>query len=183
MGISVKSAFQNFAKDVESKVIKRAVTLISEAEKAGGDIGNILESVAKSVSEIEVLKKERRSAIYGMVVQGYIIFFVFIAIILIIQFALLPLTAGVAAPSSGFSAGLSGGGGFLGGIGDGGVEETTDISEQIVMPMFFLLLTQSLFTGLIIGKLAEGRLRAGIKHSFIMVALASLIYFGARLVF
>ncbi len=141
LGIPVKNALETFARDVDSRVISRAVTLISEAEKAGGEIEGILESVAKSVNETEKLKKERLSVIYSLVVQGYIIFFVFIVIMLIYG------------------------------------------AEEVAKPMLYLLIIQGLFTGLVIGKLAEGSLKAGIKHSFAMVALSLLIYMGAKAFF
>ena len=169
LGIPVKESFETFAMDVDSKVISRAVTLISEAENAGGEIEGILESVASSVNEIEKLKKERQSSIYGLVVQGYIIFLVFIVIMLIMQFKILPITSDI---------GLSGDVG-LGGFG-GSSQYTV---EQVSAPLLYLLLIQGLFTGLIIGKLAEGSIKAGIKHSFAMVALSLLIYTGARVFF
>src|SRR3989344_2408350 len=78
LGIPVHHAFQSFADDVGSPVISRAISLIREAERAGGEIDYILDSVAKSISEIEKLKKERKTAIYNLVVQGYITFFIFI---------------------------------------------------------------------------------------------------------
>jgi len=166
LGIPVKNALETFARDVDSRVISRAVTLISEAEKAGGEIEGILESVAKSVNETEKLKKERLSVIYSLVVQGYIIFFVFIVIMLIMQFKILPMTSEITA-----------GGGELGGF------ETSYGAEEVAKPMLYLLIIQGLFTGLVIGKLAEGSLKAGIKHSFAMVALSLLIYMGAKAFF
>ena len=91
LGIPIHIALKNFAADVDNKVISRAVALIMEAERAGGEIDYILDSVAKSMSEVEKLKKERKNAIYSLVVQGYIIFFVFIGIMLIMQFKILPI--------------------------------------------------------------------------------------------
>jgi len=167
IGIPVKEALETFSKEVKSRVVTRAVTLISEAEKAGGEIENILESVAESVSEIEKLKKERRNAIYSLVVQGYIIFLVFIVIMLIMQFKILPLTSEI-----------SGSGGDLGGFSGAGMSV-----EEVSAPMLYLLLIQGLFTGLVIGKLSEGDIKAGIKHSFIMVALSLLIYTGVKAFF
>jgi len=169
LGIPVKQALETFARDVNSKVIKRAVNLISEAEKAGGEVENILDSVAKSVNEIEKLKKERLSAIYSLVVQGYIIFLVFIVIMLIMQFKILPMTAEISQAGGEFE-GFGGGGGGYG-------------TEEIAKPMLYLLIAQGLFTGLVIGKLAEGSLKAGIKHSFALVALSLLIYTGAKAFF
>lgn len=173
LGIPVKEALETFAKDVDSEVITRAVTLISEAEKAGGEIEGILESVASSVNEIEKLKKERQAAIYSLVVQGYIIFLVFIIIMLIMQFKILPMTSDIGISSE---VGLGGFGGF-------GGKEREYTTEQAAAPLLYLLLVQGLFTGLIIGKLAEGSLKAGVKHSFAMVALSLLIYTGARVFF
>ena len=77
LGITLTQALINFAKDTGSKVIARSVGLIAEAEKAGGSIDTVIESVSKSVNQSETLKKERKSAISGLVVQGYIIFIVF----------------------------------------------------------------------------------------------------------
>lgn len=171
LGIPVKEALLVFAKDVDSMVITRAITLISEAEKAGGEIDGILESVAKSIGEIEILKKERRAAIYGIVVQGYIIFFIFVVIMLIMQFKILPMTSEISGAGEGMS--------DLGDIGFGTASQDLSPSE-ITKPMLYLLLVQGFFTGLVIGKLAEGNYKAGIKHSFIMLAASLLIFTGAK---
>jgi len=177
LGIPVNRALQTFADDINNKVIKRAVALIREAEKAGGEIDYILGSVAKSISESERLKKERKAAIFNLVMQGYIIFFIFIGIMLVMEFKILPLTSG--APSSG---GLFGGElTSLGGIGTAGAEKISP--EQISNLFLYLLLTQGFFAGLTIGKLSEGSLKAGIKHSFILGIAAFLISTGVRALF
>jgi len=170
LGVPVDKAMRTFSKEVDSRSIKRAIALIREAEKAGGEIDYILDSTAKSIYEIEKLKKERRSAIYGLIVQGYVIFFIFIGIILVMEFKIIPLTAGVG----------SFGGGVSSFIGD--PQDTPVIDpEQFTRPFLYLLLTQGLFVGLVIGKLTEGSIKKGIKHSFILMITAFLISSGARL--
>lgn len=173
LGIPVNHAFQTFAHDVDNPVISRAVSLMSEAERAGGEIDYILESVSKSIAEVEKLREERRAAISGLVVQGYIIFFIFIAIMLIMEFKILPLAVQVS------SVGSLGGESPLGGA-EGG---NTLTAEQLARLFLYLLLSQGLFTGLVIGKLAEGSIKAGIKHSFIMMISAFLISSGIKLIF
>ncbi|MEK9184877.1 MAG: type II secretion system F family protein, partial [Patescibacteria group bacterium] len=42
IGIPLNAALQTFSKDVNNKTISRALTLIGQAEKAGGNIGEIL---------------------------------------------------------------------------------------------------------------------------------------------
>lgn len=163
LGIPVKTAFENFSRDTGSPTISRAIKLISEAEQAGGSIDSILESVAESTAEIEKLRKERKSAIYSLVVQGYIIFLVFIVIMLVMQYKILTMTAGLSDIGS------------VEGIGIAAVN-TKDLSS----PFLFLIVVQGLFAGLTIGKLAEGSIKAGIKHSFILAILAILASTGAN---
>ncbi|MFH1802630.1 MAG: type II secretion system F family protein [archaeon] len=177
LGIPVSEAFQTFSREVDSQVVKRAIALIKEAEKAGGDIDYILDSTAKSIAEVEKLKKERKSAIYGLVVQGYIIFFIFIGIILVMEFKIIPLTAGVGGFGGGSAAEDLGGFGLFGGGGGG---ETID-PEEFTKPFLYLLLAQGFFIGLVIGKLTEGSVKSGLKHSFILVITAFLISSGSKL--
>ena len=173
LGIPVSIALKNFSYDVNSPVISRAIGLIMEAEKAGGEIDYILESVAKSISEVERLKKERKAAIYNLVVQGYIIFFIFIGIMLVMEFKILPLTAGIG------SVGLFGS--DLSSITDATLKASSYDPTSFSMPFLYLLLAQGFFAGLTIGKLTEGTVRAGVKHSFILTIAAFLISTGARL--
>lgn len=173
LGIPVKTAFETFARDNANNTITRAVTIISEAEKAGGRIDDILEAVVKSVSQVEKLKKERRAAMYTLVVQGYIIFMIFIIITLVMQFKILPIALGLG------STGISGGG-ELSDFGFGTAGTTASIDE-LVKPFLWLLLVQGLFVGLVIGKISEGKLKAGLKHSFILISLSILIHTGAKL--
>ena len=63
VGIPISKAMDSFAKDIDSIVVKRAITLIREAENAGGEINHILESVANSIYEVEKLKKDRKSVV------------------------------------------------------------------------------------------------------------------------
>lgn len=177
LGVPVNQALSIFAHDVHNPVISRAVALISEAEKAGGEIDYILDSVAKSISEVEKLKKERKSAISTLVVQGYIIFFIFIGIMLVMQFKILPLTAGLGAINTG------GASGALSGLGNVAAPSVGNVDvEMFSRPFLYLLLTQGIFAGLTIGKLAEGSLKAGIKHSFILTVVAFLVSTGAKVI-
>lgn len=163
IGIPVKRAFENFALDVGSNTISRAVNLISQAEQAGGSIENILDSVADSMGQIEKLRKERKAAIYNLVVQGYIIFLVFIVIMLVMQFKILAMTAGIVTSGE-----------------VGGVTISPLSPEELARPFLFLLITQGAFAGLTIGKLAEGSIKAGVKHSFILAVIAILASTGAN---
>ncbi len=174
LGISVSQGLDNFAKAVKSRVISRAITLIQEAERAGGKIETILESVASSVGQIEKLRKERKAAIYNLTVQGYIVFLIFIVIMLVMQFKILPITQDI-----GMGADLSGSG-FSGGIGGLDLQGGSISQEDMAQSFLYLLIVQGFFAGIVIGKISEGSVRSGFKHSFILVALALLISTGAN---
>ena len=171
IGIPVSKAFDIFARDVQNSVVTRSIMLVREAERAGGLIEDILESVAKSVSDIEKLKSERRAAIYNLVMEGYIIFFVFLLIMLIMQFKIIPLTADIT---------LGGGGINMMNMDLENIKTLNNPSAQLTRPMLLLLLTQGFFAGLLIGKLSEGSIKRGLKHSFILIASSLLIYLGAN---
>ncbi len=169
LGITVKESFGIFANDVGSKTISRSVALISEAEQAGGSIENILVSVAHSVGESEKLKKERKAAVYSLAIQSYIIFIVFIVIMLIMQFKILTLTSGIVNYSD---------------IGRGAVTPIgSQVNQDFYQSFLWLLIFQGLFAGLITGKLAEGSIKAGVKHSFFLIIIAILTATGAEVLF
>lgn len=173
LGIPLNIALEVFAKDVDNKTVSRTIILIGQAERAGGDIGEILEAVAEAVSISDKLKKERKAAISTLVVQGYIIFFVFMIIILIMQFQILPMVSGIAE---------------LGSIGSGTFAEVGatggEAVDQAAMSnsFLYLLLIQGLFTGLTIGKLGEGGLKAGVKHSFALMLISFVVSAGANII-
>lgn len=171
MGIPLKEALEIFAKDVNNATVTRTITLIGQAEKSGGTIGEILESVAKAVNMADKLKKERKAAISTLVVQGYIIFFVFLIIVMVMQFYIIPMISGIA------SVGTIG----ATGITSSGTGETTALDAS--QAFLYLLIIQGFFSGLTIGKLSEGSLKPGIKHSFALVALAFLISTLANVLF
>lgn len=166
IGIPLNKALKVFSKDANNSSISRSLTLIGQAERAGGEIGEILEAVAQAVSMTDKLKKERRAAISTLVSQGYIIFLVFIVIILVLQFQIVPMVSGIGNL-----------GGTLGFGGTGGFQEISIDTAQIEISnaFLYLILTQGLFTGLIIGKLSEGNLKSGIKHSFSLMFLSFII--------
>jgi flagellar protein FlaJ len=164
----LSNALENFSKETKNVVISRSVVLIREAERAGGDIGKILESVLKSVTQAEVLRKEQKSSVFNLIVQGYIIFIIFIIISLVLQFYFIPKIGGV---------------GFNDLISFNEVSARDVDLDSLSQPLFFMMIVQSFFAGLVIGKISEGSIRSGIKHSFVLVVLVLLISSVANLFF
>ncbi|MAH03419.1 hypothetical protein CMI39_01385 [Candidatus Pacearchaeota archaeon] len=166
LGIPLNFALDVFSKDVNNKTISRTLTLIGQAERAGGNIGEILESVAGAVSTSDKLKKERKAVISTLVVQGYIIFLVFMVIVLVMQFKILPMVSGIADVET------------IGSVGV--ISEGEKLSQgELTGSFLYLLLIQGFFSGLVIGRLAEGSVKSGIKHSFALMLISFLVSAGA----
>ncbi len=147
-GISFEDAFRNMAHSVDNKLIIRAVSTIIEAHSYGGKISSALESIGKSVTEIEKLRRERMSMISGQMMQGYLIFFIFIVVMIGLVCFLLPVL----------------GTDMIGGTG----ASNANLPAQYAAKFKHLSVIQGFFSGIVIGKLSEGTLPAGFKHAIIM---------------
>jgi len=157
-GIPVLEALKNFSNATGNKVIRRSISIVMEAERSGGNIEDVLESVTDSVLQVKKLRDERKSESFSQIVQGYIVFFVFIGVMLILQVKLLPLMSGL-----------------LKTFGEGA--KSLGNLDSVFLS---LILIQGLFAGLIIGKFSEGDFKRGVKHSLVLIVLAYLIITTVR---
>lgn len=155
-GIPVEKALTTFATDTKNSVIKRSVSIIIEAEQSGGDIRDILVSVVDSVLAIKKIKEERKASVYNQIVQGYIVYFLFIGIMIFLQVWLFPKLTSLT------GSGLTG---------------AASLASNFDFNSIFLalILIQGFFAGLMIGKFSTGQLRDGILHSLVLMFISSLI--------
>ena len=157
-GVPFKKALSSFSKKTGSIPVQRAVSTIIETYRVGGKISDTLNSVARSMTTINKLNAERKSSVYSQVVTSYMIFFVFIFIMVVIQMFILPsLTAENIAEVS--------------------MTEATPLSPEEYSQIFTtFIIIQGFFAGLATGKMAEGSMTAGIKHSILLVFVGYLIF-------
>jgi len=161
LGIPTRKALVIFASDTRNSMIKRSVSIIVEAEQSGGDIRDILESVVESVVNVKRIKEERKASTYSQVVQGYMVFYIFIIIMLVLQLWLFPKLVGL---SSTLSEGLR-----------GGLLTRAGIEFNMDRVFFSLIMIQGFFAGIMIGKFSEGTLKNGLLHSLILITTSALI--------
>ena len=160
-GYPLNDALTIFANDTKNPVINRSLAIVMQAEKSGGDVASVLDSVTKSVLEIKKLKEERKTNAYNQMIQGYIIFFVFIAIMLVLQIYLVPKLSDIGGEIMG---------GLEGGVGFGGAAMAAGGGGADMGAIFItVILVQGLFTGLMIGKFSEGSVKGGVKHSVLLM--------------
>ncbi|MCX6709337.1 MAG: type II secretion system F family protein [Candidatus Woesearchaeota archaeon] len=177
-------ALNMFAESTRNSLIKKAVSTVIEAESYGGNIEDVLESVTDSLIQVKKIKEERSAGIHAQVIQSYIIFIVFLGIVVAIQNFLIPYMSGVGSGSVSGLFTMESSGAGLSMPQKVGIDFSTpqafisSMSEWIIsVNGIFLMLSliQALFAGLVIGKLAEGDIRYGVKHSLILMTIAFLI--------
>lgn len=156
-GIPFQKALSIFAKKTDSSPIKRAVETIIQTYKAGGKIADTLESIGESLITLDKIKKERVASVHSQIITSYIIFFVFILILVILQIFLIPSLL----PTS------------LAGIGGTSIAPIQQIFSQSFINFIII---QGLFAGLVTGKMAEGSIVAGVKHSVLLIAIGYTIF-------
>jgi len=158
-GIPVEIVLLNFSKDTKSKLISRIVSTVMESHKFGGRLVETFEALTGTAIEVERLRAERKLFLNSQIITGYIIFFVFLAVIIGLEKYLVPSLGQVSTQS-------------LTQVSTGGAAiSQADLQKEYTEIFRNLILMQGLFAGLTVGKMSEGAVVAGIKHSvFMMVA-------------
>jgi flagellar protein FlaJ len=161
-GIPFKRALETFAKKIESVTVKRSVTTIIETYKVGGKISDTLNAINRSLITVEKIKKERSSSVQSQVVTSYMIFFVFIFILVILQSFLIPSLTQRSVSSVALSV--------------TGAPESLPTTQDYSDIFTIFIVMQGFFAGLATGKMAEGSILGGLKHSVILIVTGYLVF-------
>ena len=161
-GIPFKKALQTFAKKIKSVTIQRAVNTIIETYKVGGKISDTLSAVGDSLITISKIRKERTASVHSQLITSYLIFFVFIFILVILQTFLIPALTSPSMETTGVGGMLPSAGG--------------DVSEFYTQGFINFIIVQGFFAGLVTGKMAEGSVVAGLKHSILLISIGYTVF-------
>ena len=131
------------------------------------------------ITKLKQLEQKRRANIYNRTLQSYIIYIVFIAIMIIVQNVLVPTMLQIQStpnPVIKISLGLL--------LKEVKIDTSTltnlfksTLSYLTTLKGIILSITliQGLFMGLVLGKLSEGSIKAGVKHSLILMIIGFII--------
>lgn len=158
-GIPFRKALNTFAKNTKSKPIRRAVTTIIQTYNMGGKVSDTLSAVGKSLVEIGKIKEERTASVHSQIVTSYLLYFVFIFILIILQTFLIPALSMPEIPGVAISspAGARSGQAYTSGFVN-------------------FIIVQGFFAGLVTGKMAEGSVIAGFKHSILLITTGYTLF-------
>ncbi|MBN1386494.1 type II secretion system F family protein [Candidatus Woesearchaeota archaeon] len=181
-GLSVHDSLIRFSNSTRSTVIKRAISTVIEAEESGGNMEDVLNTITESLLKIKEIKDRRKATVQSQIVQSYIIFFVFLATMIVVQNIVIPAIMG--GEGLGF---VAGGEGFEGVAASSSL--TQKVSIELTTPTAFISsvvawgmslygilmmisLIQGFFAGIVLGKMAEGEFASGLKHSLVLMTVA-----------
>lgn len=154
-GIPFEKVFTRFTERTDSPYIEKLTYLIIEANKAGGDIREILGAAARNARELKNIEREIGTMIKPYILICYITYFVFLIVILILyKTFILPMAGGGSA-------------GFL---------KAALTPEEFTTLFFRMLMLQGLFIGLAAGKMAEKKIIAGLKHAIILIVVGYVMF-------
>ncbi len=154
-GIPFEEVLRRFAYYVKSPFIEKFVYLIIEANRSGGDIREILDSASRNSKRLKEIERELKGNLAPYTVIMYMIYGLFLAMSVMIYYAfLLPMSE------------VEGGGIIYG------------ISLEGYRTLFFrLLMLVGLFNGLIMGKIMNGKVISGLKHSIVMIVVSYIVFY------
>ncbi|MEM5878288.1 MAG: type II secretion system F family protein [Candidatus Aenigmatarchaeota archaeon] len=190
-GVSVVKVLEQAERRLESSpIMSQNIRIIIETYKAGGNIDRTLDSIATAILTIQETQNERKSTLNQYIVAMYAITYIFIGIIVGISRMLVPIftaTAGASGP--------------IGTIMGNPCEQciyspgpncmpcymyfsicrllgtnTETISCYYTGLFFSMIVVQSICGGLVAGQISEGSIKAGIKHSMILLASSTGIF-------
>ncbi len=164
-GLPVDEALENFAKRVNTPAIQRIVITINKSLEIGGNTATVFEAAAREIDQVKLVEEQRRAemSLYAMVI--FISFFVFLAVILIIDKTIFQAIFDLQ--------GKMPTGGTIGNLNFG----ITEVSPQAIKEVFYIfVLVQSTGGGLLGGFMMDGKLSSGVRFAFALILISFVIF-------
>ena len=162
-GMDVEQALKRLERRTKAPNIRRAVTLITNAMKASGNIGPVLRIAADESRRLNSLRRKRETDMSIYLIITYLSFIVFLTIIFVLVETFIP-----AIPSRDVLEG-SGLAGAAAGI-------TPQQAETFTMLLFHASVIQATFSGLIAGQMSRGSVQDGAIHVVVLLTLAYVLF-------
>lgn len=161
-GISLESAMKSFAERVDTTLGRRTALLIIEVSRSGGDVQEVLESINKHISDLYMLERERMSAIRPYISIIYVAAIIFLATDLLLIKTFFGEIAKLQEAQKGVISGAL-------------LNISMDV-PTLTKVLFHTSVIQGFFGGLVAGKMGEGSIGAGLKHSLILIAISFIAF-------
>ncbi|HVP97016.1 type II secretion system F family protein [Methanoregula sp.] len=153
-GKSFEEAMKAMAKSLHSDLITRYTLLVIQASYSGGSVADLILKASEDMRSIISIEREKEGNLHQYVMIFYFAQAIIIFIVYILTTSLLP---------------------FVQQLGATQMFGKTDIGNiDFARGFFHMIILNSIFGGLIIGKISEGDSRYGLKHVVVLVAVGYL---------
>lgn len=162
-GVSFSEALHRFAERADTPLIDRTVSLIVEAQRAGGNVVDVLTAASDDAREIKQIVDERNQQMQSYQIVIFVAYFVFIAVVMILVTQFIP--------SFKEAVDATGSGAQVGGI------SFKDFDPQQMNNLFFqAAIIQAIGGGLVGGVLTRGNPVAGVPSVAVMIGVSWVIF-------
>jgi flagellar protein FlaJ len=167
-GIPVYEALENFGKRINTPTVKRMAVTVNKALEIGGNTSAVFEAAAKEIDQVKLVEEQRRAemSLYSIVI--FISFFVFLAVILIINGTIFAEIFKVQAELQDLPSDLQ--------LGSASLEIAAVDKVMLKNTFFSFILVQSIGGGLLGGFMMDGKLSSGVRFAFVLI-LSSFVMF------
>jgi flagellar protein FlaJ len=145
-GMSFEESLLSLGKRVNTLLMQRTIPMVIEASKSGGQVEKVFAPLGKFVQTTLLLEKERRTQTRPYIAIVYVAFFVFLFTIVLLFRSFFTNVQGLSMLTTG--------------------AVPPDTIERI---FFHMTSIQAFFGGLVAGKMGDGTIKAGLKHSLILM--------------
>jgi flagellar protein FlaJ len=167
-GADVQTALRRLERRTGTAMISRAVTLITNAMAASGDVAPVLRIAASEAQDSYRLYEDRRRQMLTYLIVIYLSFLVFLGIVGALKLSFIPAIEQAAAQTTAGSD-VQVTGGVLSGL------QSADTAAFQVL-FFHVTAIQGLCSGLVAGLLGEGSVADGLKHATVLLTLSYVVF-------
>jgi len=166
-GVPLIKVLEDYVAQVRSTLIRRGLSLLQEAYRAGGGVYESLKNAADDSRNLLWLKIEKKNEMVVYLMIVYIAFFVFLVIILLMAETFLPAMAGVN-PAGADVAGVP-----IQGMG------IKPLNLEFYNNIFYwAIMIQAIGGGIIGGVMYDASIISGMRQAFIMCLVGYLFFRG-----
>ena len=164
-GYPLDKVLEDLIEDIGTPTARRTFKLVIEASRSGGDIEEMFMVLQRHISGMQLTLRERMAIMRPYISYGYIAFFVFIAIqIVLLKSFFIPiieiresLTAAAGGVTQIFRLAIS--------------------VDEIKTLFYHASILEAIISGFVSGKMGEGTIFAGLKHIAILLLATILSYY------
>jgi flagellar protein FlaJ len=147
-GMTFEEALLALGRRANTVLMQRTIPLIIEASRSGGRVEKVFDPTGKFIQTTLLLDKERRNQTRPYIAIIYVAFFVFIFTVILLFRSFFVNVENLPAL---------------------GAATVAMSPEEIQRILFHMTVIQAFFGGLVAGKMGEGTMNAGLKHSLVMM--------------